>query len=63
MRVTRRARIILATLLVCVLALWFLYSGVVYDACLDRINYDRARWHECQLGALSSNYDRHAHWG
>lgn len=28
-------------------SLWAVYSLVVYDACLDRIHYDRSHWHEC----------------
>jgi hypothetical protein len=26
---------------------WFLHDLVRYDACLDRINYDKALWHLC----------------
>jgi hypothetical protein len=47
--ITRRGwtRIALATCLLIAFALWALRTMAVYDACLDRINYDRTRWHEC----------------
>jgi hypothetical protein len=37
----------LAIFSIATLAVWFVYEIAVYDACLDRINYDRARWHTC----------------
>jgi len=27
---------------------WFFYGLIRFDACLDRINYDRALWHLCE---------------
>jgi hypothetical protein len=26
---------------------WIFHSIAVYDDCLDRIDYDKARWHLC----------------
>ena len=36
-----------AALLIGGLVLWFLSNMAKFDACLDRINYERARLDEC----------------
>lgn len=47
MAASRWAWILAMIAVVGVILFLLLYSFASYDACLDRINYDRARWHEC----------------
>jgi hypothetical protein len=47
MKLSRLKLAILAFFSIAVLAVWFVYEIAVYDACLDRINYDQALWHTC----------------